>query len=438
MQRQRLHNQIEHLLQSLNNEQEGTMPQDESPQPTNEDEPVETIHVYFVRERDDSQATVVEATLAPSQKAKHPSSLFIATTLIFVFMLPLSSILFQVYLAFHPPIATVTILPKTKTVTLAAVLPLGRMLPPLTVSQSQTVPTTGKGHQDATAATGSITFYNGLFTSQFIPPGTILTDQGGRQVITDEEAALPAANPPVFGQVTVAAHARSQGGQGNIPAYDINQACCANAVLAKNTQRFTGGQDERSYQTVAPADIAHTATPLKTTLAHSLQGALQGQVQPHEQLFLLVCPPTITSDHQAGQEATSVTVTVSENCRAVVYNSEEVERKATALLTHQAAATLGAAYSLFGTVHVRSIQATITQTPTPLVFFSFRAFGTWIYGLSPPAQQQMKRLIAGKTKQQALHLLASLPGVARAAISWGDDTRLPKDTGDIHLSLFVV
>jgi hypothetical protein len=435
MQRQRLQNQIERLLQSLNDEQEGTMPQDESPQPTNEDEPEETIHVYFVREREEPQEDVVESTLATPQR---PTSVVPATMLLLCLLLPTASILLQWYLVFHPPIAAVTIMPKSKTVTLAGTLQLGRMVQPLTLSQSQTVPTTGKGHQEATAAAGFITFYNGLFTSQFIAPGTILTGAGGMQVITDQEAAIPAANPPVFGQVTVAAHARSQGVQGNIPAYDINQACCSNAVLAKNTQSFTGGLDERTYQTVAQADISNIATTLKTTLAQSLQGALQGQLKPHEQLFLLPCPPTITSDHQIGQEATHVTVTVSERCSAVAYNREELEWKATALLANQAAATAGAAYSLFGTVHVSNIQATTTHTAAPRVFLSFRAFGTWIYGLSHPAQQQMKNLIAGKTKQQALHLLASRTGVAHAAISWGDDTRLPKDSSSIRITLIVV
>ena len=54
MQQQRLHNQIEQFLQRLNDtNHEGAMHQEEPPQPTEDEEPEETIHVYFVRERDD-------------------------------------------------------------------------------------------------------------------------------------------------------------------------------------------------------------------------------------------------------------------------------------------------------------------------------------------------------------------------------------------------
>src|SRR5438552_3408846 len=106
MQQQRLHDQIEQLLQRLNDtSQDGAMHQEEPPQPTDE-EPEETIHVYFVRECDDLRDQVVETTLAKSQR---PSSLCTAAILFFCLSLPLASILFQLSLAFSPPMATVTI-----------------------------------------------------------------------------------------------------------------------------------------------------------------------------------------------------------------------------------------------------------------------------------------------------------------------------------------
>jgi hypothetical protein len=105
----------------------------------------------------------------------------------------------------------VTIIPKSQTVTLTGSLQLGRVLQPLTISQSQTTPTTGKGHQDAKQAQGAITFYNGQFSSQTISQGTIFTGSSGVQIITDQEAVVPATNPPIFGQVTISAHAINPG-----------------------------------------------------------------------------------------------------------------------------------------------------------------------------------------------------------------------------------
>ncbi len=387
-----------------------------------------------VVKRPEIQPQIIESAPVTTQKTSLVPAYAIC---LFYLVLILSTLLFQVYEIVNPPIATISIVPKTKTVTFSGTLQLGRLLQPITISQSQTVSTTGKGHQDARSAIGYITFYNGLFTSQTIQAGTVLTGADGIQIITDQTAFISAANPPILGYATVSAHAQNPGVSGNISAYDINQACCATAIKAVNTTSFQGGQDERNYQTVAKRDIDTTASPLKTAVAQSMQGALQGQVKPPEQLQILPCSSTISPDHKAGDEAKKVTVTVSETCSAIAYNREALDQKATDLLTRQAVQNLGTGYSLVGKVQITVKRATITHTP-PLVFLSFHAQGTWIYALSQTAQQHIKVLIAGKSKQQALHVLLSLPGIERAAISWGDDTRLPKDTGYIHIRLFVV
>ncbi len=141
--------------------------------------------------------------------------------------------------------------------TTIAILIHGRVLPALTLSQSTTVTATGKRHQDATRAEGEITFYNGFFTSQTIAAGTILTSADGVQIVTDEPASIPAGNPPIYGQVTVSAHSLNMGAQGNIQAYDINEACCLTSVLAKNTEAFTGGLDAGIVTGKAGAPSTH-------------------------------------------------------------------------------------------------------------------------------------------------------------------------------------
>jgi VCBS repeat-containing protein len=148
----------------------------------------------------------------------------------------------------------------------------------------------------------------------------------------------------------------------------------------------------------------------------------------------------VTSDHQPGAEATSVKVTVSQTCSAIAYNSHELTEKATSLLTTQALQKTGAGYSLFGTPHIQVIQATISSTTPPLVFLSFNATGTWIYGISAKVQQKITHLIAGKPTQEALHLLAALPGVEHVAIrftGFTDVNRLPKNSSYIHIMLLV-
>ena len=338
---------------------------------------------------------------------------------------------FQLYLIFHPPTATITIIPKAEEMTLTGTLQLGRVVSPITLSQSATGPATGKGHQDAKQATGTITFYNGQLSPQTVPAGTILTGTDGVQIITDQDATIPAAdptaNPPVFGQVTVSAHVVNSGVRGTIPAYDISQPCCLASVIAKNTQAFHGGQDERDYQTVTQADIDVAAASLKTTLSESMQGALEGQLKNGEALVTPLCSTAVTADHRPGEEATQVKVITSKTCSAVAYNKDALRAQVTQLLTTQARNKLGSRYSLLGTVQVTVTQASV-PSKTKIVVLSFSCVGTWVYTLNLTAQEHLKHLIAGKQKWQAVSILSHVPGIQAVRIAGVDDNeRLPKN-----------
>jgi hypothetical protein len=441
-QQHEIHGDIKQFLQSLHSEEstdhEADMLQEEPPQSHTEqgtaEELQETIHVYFVREpaapQQDEQVIESIPPTSPQRTSDVPAS----TAILFGLVLILSCLAFQLSLVFHPPTVTITVVPRSQTVTLSGALPLGRLISAITLSQSQTVPTTGKGHQDAKPATGTITLYNGQFNSVTVAAGTLFTGNTGIEVVTDQDATIPAGNPPAYGQVTVSAHTRQTGPRGNIQALDIQQACCAPSVLVKNLTAFRGGQDEQDFHTVAKSDIETTASTLQTTLARSVPGALQGQLTPHEQLQVLPCTPTVAADHHIGQEATAVTVTLSETCRAVAYHTDELVTKATALLSSQARQTLGTGYRLVGTIQVTITQAAATPT-IPVLIFSCQ--GTWVYALSQQAQQQMKHRIAGKSRQEAIKLLVAMPGIETATIERDDQTKLPKSLDALHLRIIV-
>jgi hypothetical protein len=117
---------------------------------------------------------------------------------------------------------------------------LGRFLPTVTMSQARTIATTGKAHQDAQSAHGYITFYNTATYPQMVPAQTLLTDTNGVQIVTDQDASIPAGTLATNGRATVTAHAVQSGPVGNIPASDIYGPCCRANVLAANTA-FSGG-----------------------------------------------------------------------------------------------------------------------------------------------------------------------------------------------------
>src|SRR5439155_14724105 len=105
--------------------------------------------------------------------------------------------------------ATITIMPKsyhlTAHLTLANIQ--SRIFQPVTLTQSRTVPATGKGHQDAQQSTGTITLYNASPQAQTIDAGTLFISSDGVHIITDQIADIPGATPPLEGQITVSARA---------------------------------------------------------------------------------------------------------------------------------------------------------------------------------------------------------------------------------------
>ena len=333
------------------------------------------------------------------------------------------------------PTATITIIPVEQTITTTAPIQVpGRALPPITLIQSTSVKATGYTHQDATRAVGTITFYNGSFTPQPIAQGTILTGHDRVQVITDQAAIIPAGNPPVYGHASVSAHTRIAGEQGNIPAYDINQACCANAVLAKNTEAFTGGAAARNARIVTRVDINNAVTSLLIMLDQSEDAALQAQLQPGEALIPPSCTPTVSSSHKPGDEATEVQITISEACGGFASVAAMLYAHATQLITAKSSTMLGATYSLIGDIQVNIIHATITDPTRGIASIVVKIDATYVYQLSPDEKQQLVQLIAGKTKQQAINTLMQFPGIQAASIHLAaGNTTLPADPNHIHI-----
>jgi hypothetical protein len=353
-------------------------------------------------------------------------------------LLCLSLLLSTFLLAHLSPVATVMIIPTKHELTITAALPFaqvkGRVLPSLTLTQAQTAPSSGRGHQDAKHARGTITFYNGSFTSQPVAAGTILTGADGVQVVTDQVAMLPAGNPPIYGQVTVAAHALQAGLQGNIPTLDIRQACCLVSVFAENTQAFTGGQNARDYKVVTKQDIDTLSSKLKTVLLHSVQAALQAQLSAQEEVVTPIpCNPTVTANHRPEDEAADVRVTVSETCTAEVYNTGSLQTLGITLLTKEAAQRLGTGYTVVGRVQTAIIQASGTNMPHGSIQILLLCKGTWVYQIGSEEQQHLAKLIVGQNKTQAIRSLLHSPGVQAVIMEIPYDTTLPGDPNRIRI-----
>lgn len=340
--------------------------------------------------------------------------------------------------------ATVTLIPQSQAtsattrftlVTTSSANPLhdevpGRLLSALTVSQARTVATTGRGEQPAQAARGLLTFYNALPAVQTIPAGTLLVGADGVQVVSEQDAVLPAAVPPIEGEQSVPAQALMVGPAGNIAAGDISGACCRAGVFVSN-RAFTGGQEARTFPMVSQQDRDGAASLLKSELGASAQAAFMAQVRPGETLLVPRCSPQVTSDQRVGEEATHLTVMVSQTCTGEVYDTEALSRLLTQVVTRQAQRQLGTGYTLTGEVEAMVISSTVTNQRTTL---QVKGTGTWSYQFDEAHLQAMARLIAGKSREQAIATLLHLPGVSQVGltVSGGSNT-LPRDARAIHV-----
>ncbi len=78
----------------------------------------------------------------------------------------------------------------------------------------------------------------------------------------------------------------------------------------------------------------------------------------------------------------------------------------------------------------------LTPKRQGLVMLTVQVTGTWVYQITPDIQQHLTKLIAGKTKQQAIATLATFPGIAGVQISVkGGSQTLPEDPRNIHITV---
>jgi hypothetical protein len=452
-----LHNDINRILDQIGvpTEQTPDYPSEETlPSP----EKAETIvHVYLMNEQ-----PAKEPMEAPSPQAEdQTSALTPSPTLRTWFLSNKRLSLLVVFCVFslvaiavwylYPLLtasATITIIPVSKqistmntvivvtaqTSTGAQQIP-GSILSSVTMSQAKTVVTTGRGHQDAQAAHGLVTFYNAATSGQTITASTLLTGADGVQVITDQDAFVPPAQYPTFGQATISAHAVITGPAGNIRAADIYGPCCRLNISAVNST-FDGGQQARDFQTVTQTDINNAASSLKSSLDQSVQAALKTQVAADQTLITpLSCQQGITPNYRAGAEATQVHVTVSETCIGATYNTESLQRLAAQQIKQQASKQLGKGYLQTGTIESRIIEATPKEHGA--ITLQVKSTANYTYQFTQEQQRNVKEMIAGKTKAQATSILLQVSGVQSVSLSLSYGEQLPTDPNRIHLAFLI-
>lgn len=332
---------------------------------------------------------------------------------------------------FFPPGATVTITPRSqqlqRTYQITAVLGVpdptknqvdARALYADSQTQERTVKATGKGHIAGQQAHGVLTFYNTSTSAQTVAAGSIVFDPNGLAVVNEQTVVLPALDTTTgLNGVSVLAHTVNAGIAQNIPAYDFNsQPCCNGAVYVTNAQPFTGGQDQQTFTYVQQSDIDSVVQSLSATQARQATTTLQSQVHSTEKpAGTPRCAPQVKSDHQAGEQADTVIVSVTTSCIGEVYDMQAVQVLVARKLGQEAATNPGPTYAQVGDILVQVSQATPDAHSNILLVTN--AGGIWVYQFTNAQRSHLASLIAGKSKQDAHSILLGQTGVQAATIT---------------------
>ena len=196
-----------------------------------EDPPIETIHLYIVRE----------------QEKRPPTFL----PLFGAFLCLVGIVALTIYSGQHPYY-------EHERLTLPATF--------FTRMYSATAPIipTGIKTYPATNAEGILTLTNGSVVSMMLPQGLIFSGSGS-EVVTTTSAFVPAGSAEDFGIATVPAKAIVSGVAGNIQPLTIN-AVYGTSLYIRNLKGFTGGKDAYSVKVVTPQDRQNAIDAVRASL----------------------------------------------------------------------------------------------------------------------------------------------------------------------------
>lgn len=134
-------------------------------------------------------------------------------------------------------------------------------------------------------------------------------------VVIDEAVSVGPSNKTQ----QVRAHFSVAGVVGNIGAGQFSPHSAQPRDLSiSNPAAFTGGTDAQPYTFVQQSDINNAAAPLETSTIQNAKTDILQHVRSSEHLVgnIQCQSPNVTSDHNAGDKAKQVNVTVTTTCTA--------------------------------------------------------------------------------------------------------------------------
>jgi hypothetical protein len=200
------------------------------------DEPIETIHLYVVREGE-----------------KRPS------------LIPVIIAIFALSILIAIGVLTPYKQPEQRASLRVPAVPLFVK----TYSAAIQIVPTGVKTYPATVAHGTLTMRNGSIIGQTIPTGFVVVSSSGVQVATDVVVYVPGADAAGDGMALVAAHVVAAGV--NVPALAIN-AVIGTSLFIRNLRPFTGGHPGYSVKFATHQDTVRAIDQARAAVTSQVMG----------------------------------------------------------------------------------------------------------------------------------------------------------------------
>jgi hypothetical protein len=238
-----------------------------------------------------------------------------------------------------------------------------------TVTDQQTG-TSSSATFPATTAAGWVQFWCSPMTScpsgYTVAAGTVLESLSGARYVTESNASFPSCAP----SSAIAVYSITPGAAGNASPRSLVYGSFPGYIHVTNPGAIGGGADARTVPVVLQSDLDTVAATLKSQVASQLATQLKTQAAALDYFADAAPAFTVTSDHRAGDNAATFTVTVAGTLSATAFSASAAQAVLRQDLARQVPAgyrlmpgPLGATYAAQG----ESVTGSASGYMTPVV-----------------------------------------------------------------------
>jgi hypothetical protein len=284
----------------------------------------------------------------------------------------------------------------------------------VSLDDKATVPASGK-KEVGDKAKGSVTIYNNNENKRTLSAGTVLTSSNSLQFTLDKDVTVSSASGDAFsgtkpGTAQASVTASSIGTDSNLPSGTKFSVSGTTSVVAKNDAAFSGGT-KKDVTVVAKADRDKLLLQIPKDLETKAKDELAKKLSGGDELLPLDLTTSIDKkefDKNVGDEAKTVTASVTVSFSGIAYSKTELQDFAKAIIETKASSDANTPDS--------TINTGITKLKTEKDS-SYSASVAIKTGLLPKVDtEKIKHDITGKSVSSAVELLKKLPQVESVSV----------------------